>query len=524
MSSITAALLGYSHVFVVLSTLILFVIIGAMVTVRASAETMVSGQVTERTLSPQVLFVIAQLALWAGIVLVLYFGGVAKIGLVIENNRYVNPGVVKAVLSQGWIDDTFVGSYLSAMVLVLASLSLFYVRERLATMTHIAEYYILLFCALLGIMLMCYSVHLLLIYVGLELMSLSLYAMLALERNSKTTIEAAMKYFVLGALSSGLLLFGMSLLYGATGTLQVTEYNQLIVDGIANRPLMHLATLFVIAALAFKFGLVPFHQWVPDIYQGAAYPVAMMVANITKLGVFAITMRLIITTLFSMAESWKNMLLIISLASVVVGYLGAIVQTSFRRFLGYSSIANIGFMMLAMFAAVEVRGGHIHSANVFNAISADLFYLVVYQFTSVAAFAFAWVLAKEGQEADHIDDLKGLAKRYPFFAFMFATLMLSMAGVPPFLGFTAKYLVINALLTAEHFALTVFAVLTTLIGAYYYLRMIKLMYFDAPHSDHENLITLSIPFRFVLGMHCLILIGTGLQPGWLIRLCYVIMS
>lgn len=507
MSSLTAALWGFSHVFVVFAFALLFVILGALYEVREG-----HSERGKRVMSPKVFFVLAQIALLMGFILAATFGGGSRVG-----------GVLKAFILNRWVIEDFTGSYISAMVLLLTFFALFYVQERLAKMQRIAEFYILLFFALLGIMLMCYSLHLVLIYVGLELMSLSLYAMLALDRDSPTAMEASMKYFVLGALSSGLLLFGMSLLFGATGSLYVKDYHQLITDGTANMPLLQMATIFILASLAFKFGLVPFHQWVPDIYQGASYPMAMMVANITKLGVFAIAMRLIITSLFAMGNHWKYILLIIALSSVVIGYLGAIVQTSFRRFLGYSSIANLGFMMLAMFASVEARQGMV-GGNVFNAISADLFYLVVYQFTGVAAFAFAWVLAKDHQENDVMEVFKGLNQRYPFFALMMATLMLSMAGVPPFLGFWGKYLVINALITANHLGITVFAVLTTLIGAYYYLRVIKMMYFDEPIIGHQQPITLSIPFRFTLGMHCLLLLVTGLFPGWLIRLCYLIMA
>lgn len=525
MSSFTAALLGYTHVFVVFALAILFVLVGAIYDVRlpTSPADKLSGR-QKKALHPNVLFIMAQIGLFSSFVSAVYFGGVSKIGLVITDGVRVNAGVTKDILFHGWIDDIFFSSYLAAMILLLTFFALFYIHERLSQMKQIAEYYILLFCALLGVMLMCYGVHLLIIYVGLELMSLSLYAMLALDRDSKPAIEASMKYFVLGALASGILLFGMSMLYGATGSLFVNDYHPLIQAGKINLPLMQLAVVFIIAAIAFKFGLVPFHQWVPDVYQGASYPMAMVVANITKLGVFAMAMRLIITSLYALADHWKLMLLLISIASIVVGYFGAIVQQSLRRFLGYSSIANLGFMFLAMYSAVEVRQGKVIGNNVFNAISADLYYLVVYQFTSVAAFAFAWVLAKNGQETDRIDDLKGLSKRYPFFAFMFATLMLSMAGIPPFLGFSAKFLVINALLQAGHIAISVFAVTASLIGAYYYLRMVKLMYFDAPNEGDDQLIELKIPFRFVLGVHCLILIGTGFFPGWLIRLCYLIMA
>lgn len=430
-----------------------------------------------------------------------------------------------------WIDDNFFSAYPSGLILILSFLAMWYVYEALAKIQKQAEFYASFYLCLIGLMLICISQHLLYLFAGLAITTIATYAMLAvscknfLAAQETSQFSSLIIYFVFASISLVFLAFGSSWIYGAVDSMLTFKFHNIItVNKTAFRPFLDIGTIFIIIAIAIQFGLTPFHQWVVKLYYTVDYPVAMLVMNITKIGVFSITMKLIITSLFSVAEYWKWMILIIALLSIVYGYLAMLGTKSFRKFLAFSAIANLGFVMLALFAVVEIRsGGVLLTSNAVNAISSDLYYLIYYQFTNVAVFAFIWVLAKKGNAIDDIYEFAGLNQRYPWFALMFATLMLSMAGIPPFWGFWAKLAITQALLSANHHIIIAIALLFSVIGAFAYLRFIKLMYFDHPIAGNENSITLAKPFRLVLSLHCLLLIGLGLFPAVTIQTAFLIM-
>ena len=361
--------------------------------------------------------------------------------------------------------------------------------------------------ALLGVMVMISASNFLSMYIGLEIMSLSLYALVALQRDSATATEAAMKYFILGALASGLLLYGMSMLYGATGTLDVAGVSTAISNGVANPNLLVFGLVFVVAGLAFKVGAVPFHMWVPDVYQGAPTAVVMLIGSAPKLAAFAFFMRLLVEGLQPMMVHWSGMLVILAVLSMAIGNISAIAQTNIKRMLAYSSIAHIGFFLLGVL-----------SGNI-DGYSSAMFYMVVYVLMTMGAFGVILMLSREGFEADTLDALKGLNQRNPWLAFIMLLLMFSMAGVPPTAGFYAKFSVLNAIVQTGHIELAVIAVMLSLVGAYYYLRIVKLMYFDAPES-HEA-VRLQPDSGLLLTLNGLGVLALGIFPGWLMTVCLV---
>ena len=369
------------------------------------------------------------------------------------------------------------------------------------------EFMVLTLFALLGVMVMISASNFLSMYIGLEIMSLSLYALVALQRDSATATEAAMKYFILGALASGLLLYGMSMLYGATGTLDVAGVSTAISNGVANPNLLVFGLVFVVAGLAFKVGAVPFHMWVPDVYQGAPTAVVMLIGSAPKLAAFAFFMRMLVEGLQPMMIHLSGMLVILAVLSMAIGNISAIAQTNIKRMLAYSSIAHIGFFLLG------VLSGNIEG------YSSAMFYMVVYVLMTMGAFGVILMLSREGFEADTLDAFKGLNQRNPWLAFIMLLLMLSMAGVPPTAGFYAKFSVLNAIVQAGHIELAVIAVMLSLVGAYYYLRIVKLMYFDAPES-HEP-VRLQPDSGLLLTLNGLGVLALGIFPGWLMTVCLV---
>jgi NADH-quinone oxidoreductase subunit N len=344
------------------------------------------------------------------------------------------------------------------------------------------EFFTLALFALLGILVMCSAHHFLVLYLGLELMSLSLYALTALRRDHATSTEAAMKYFVLGALASGFLLYGLSMLYGATGTLEIPAVLERIAAGQAAREALVLGSVFVVAGLAFKLGAVPFHMWVPDVYQGAPTAVTLMIGGAPKLAAFAITMRLLVEGMAPLAVDWQQMLIVLAVASLAVGNLAAIAQTNLKRMLAYSTIAQMGFLLLGLSAGV-VSGNTLSAAN---AYSSAMFYIVTYVLTTLGTFGLIMFLARDGFESEEITDLAGLARRRPWLAGVMTVFMFSLAGIPPMVGFFAKLAILQALIstgTTGHIVLAVVAVLFSLVGAFYYLRVVKVMYFDEPQQS-----------------------------------------
>jgi NADH-quinone oxidoreductase subunit N len=338
------------------------------------------------------------------------------------------------------------------------------------------EFYPLVIFAVLGQFVMISANNFLSIYLGLELMSLAFYALVALRRDHTASTEAAMKYFILGALSSGFLLYGMSMLYGATGTLDLTVLARQLDAGISNRTILVFGLVFIVAGLGFKLGAVPFHMWIPDVYQGAPSAVTLVVGGAPKLAAFAIVFRLLVEGMVALAFDWQQMLMILAVLSLALGNLAAIAQTSVKRMLGYSTISHMGFLLLGMVAGII--NGNAYSAA--SAYSASLFYAVIYALTTCAAFGVLLVMSRDGYEADHLDDFKGLSRRNPWAAAVMLVTMFSLAGVPPTVGFYAKFSVLSAAFATGSVWLVVFAVMMSLVGAFYYLRIVKLMYFDEP--------------------------------------------
>jgi len=379
------------------------------------------------------------------------------------------------------------------------------------------ELYTLGLFALLGMYVMISGHNLLIIYLGLELLALSSFALVALRRDDLRATEAAMKYFVLGALASGFLLYGMSLIYGATGTLDIRTLAQTIEAGVAQPQVLMLGLVFLVAGLAFKLGAVPFHMWVPDVYHGAPTAVTLFIGSAPKLAAFAIVMRLLVEAMPTLAFDWQQMLAVLAVLSLLVGNLAAVAQTNLKRMLAFSSIAQVGFLLSAFVAGVGADGS---TANMSTAYSAAMFYIVTYVLTTLAVFGVILLLSREGFESEEIDDLAGLNQRSPLYAGVMAAGMFSLAGVPPLVGFYAKLTVLQALLAAGdgvYLWSAVFAVLMSLVGAFYYLRVVKVMYFDVPTQTAA----ISAPFelRAVLSVNGLMLLVLGLFPGALLALC-----
>jgi len=368
-----------------------------------------------------------------------------------------------------------------------------------------ADFYTLSLFALLGVMLLISANSLITIYLGLELISLSSYALVAFDRDSPRGSEAAMKYFVLGSMSSGMLLYGMSMIYGATASLDLYEIST-AVGALGSSDLMLVFGLvFLVVGLAFKLGVVPFHMWIPDVYEGAPAPVTLFIASIPKMAAFAMAFRLLDTGLGDMHADWQQMLGILALLSIALGNFAAIAQTNIKRMLAYSTISHMGFVLLGLLPGTGEGYG------------ASMYYVIVYSLMSAAAFGMVTLLSGRGVEAENLDDFKGLNQRNGWYAAVMAMVMFSMAGVPVFVGFFAKWLVIKATIDAGLLWLAVIAVVFSVIGAFYYLRVVKLMYFDDP--DQEDAIDAPVDFRAVLSVNGIMMLGLGVFSSALIAVC-----
>ena len=378
------------------------------------------------------------------------------------------------------------------------------------------EYYLLVLFATLGMQVMISANHLLTLYLGLELLSLAIYALVALDRESARSTEAAMKYFVLGALASGLLLYGMSMVYGATGTLEISAIARKLSDPATNMDVLRFGLVFLVAGLAFKIGAVPFHMWIPDVYHGAPTPITLLIGSAPKLAGFAMAIRLLVDGLPTLASEWQQMLMLLAVLSIALGNIVAIAQTNLKRMLAYSTISHMGFMLLGLVSGViEMRAsGDIHLSYAFGSA---MFYTIAYVLMSAAAFGTLLLLTRAGFEAEELTDLKGLNKRSPWFAAVLMMVMFSMAGIPFFIGFFAKLAILQAVVAAGYLYTAVFAVLMSLIGAFFYLRIVKLMYFDAP--EDESPIVASGEMRTVLSINALAIALLGLMPQPLLALC-----
>ncbi len=416
------------------------------------------------------------------------------------------PGVTHLFHSM-FVDD-LMSDVLKLLSYLSVSMMLVYSRSYLlARGLFTGEFMVLTLFALLGMMVMISAGHFLTLYLGLELLSFSLYAMVALQRDSAIATEAAMKYFILGALASGLLLYGMSMLYGATGTLEVAAVSDAIKQGVENKALLTFGLVFVVSGLAFKLGAVPFHMWVPDVYHGAPTAMTMLISTAPKLAAFAFVMRILVEGLQPLVVHWSGMLAILAVLSMAVGNISAIAQTNLKRMLAYSTIAHMGFLLLGV-----MSGG-------IEGYSAAMFYAVVYVLMSLGGFGMIMLLSREGFEADKLDDFKGLNQRSPWLAFMMLLLMFSMAGVPPTVGFYAKFSVLSAAVNAGYIPLAIIAVLFSLIGAFYYLRIVKLMYFDAPESHAP--IVVQPDSGLLISINGLSVLALGIMPGTLMSICAV---
>lgn len=367
------------------------------------------------------------------------------------------------------------------------------------------EYFVLGICGLLGMMIMASAGSLLSLYLGLELLSLCLYAMVALQRDSARAGEAAVKYFVLGALASGLLLYGISLIYGVTGSLLLNEITRSLVEVDSGNLALLFGMALLIIGLAFKFGAAPFHMWLPDVYQGAPTSVTLYIASAPKLAAFALVMRLVIEGLAPLQNNWQQMFVVLSVLSLCIGNIVAIAQTNLKRMLGYSAIAHVGFIFLGIIAGTS------------DGYAAAMFYAIVYAMTSLAAFGILIVLSSRGFEAEQLKDLQGLNQHSPWFALIMAMVLFSMAGVPPFVGFYAKLAVLRAVVQADFIWLAVVAVLLSVVGAFYYLRAIKLMYFD--QWSGEPTVNPDGGARVFLSLNGLAVLAFGIYPTGLMSLC-----
>ncbi len=377
------------------------------------------------------------------------------------------------------------------------------------------EFYVLALFSLLGQMVMISGNNFLIIYLGLELMSLSLYALVALRRGHSVSTEAAMKYFILGALASGFLLYGLSMLYGATGSLDLTEVAKATASGTVNKTVLVFGVVFVVAGLAFKLGVVPFHMWVPDVYQGAPTSVTLLLGGVPKLAAFAITIRLLVEGLFPLAIDWQQMVMVLAVLSMAVGNITAIVQTNLKRMLAYSTIAQMGFMLLGLMSGVV--NDDASQAVATNAYGSAMFYAVAYVLTTLGTFGIIMLLARAGFEAENLDDFKGLNQRSPWFAFVMLILMFSLTGIPPTVGFYAKLAVLQAVLGTGQVWLAVLSVLLSLIGAFYYLRVVKVMYFDDPVDTTP--ISVGNDVKVTLTANGMAVLLLGVLPGPLMTIC-----
>jgi NADH-quinone oxidoreductase subunit N len=422
-------------------------------------------------------------------------------------------GQVVLTFSNMFVDD-LLADFLKLLVYLAVIVVVIYSRDYLvARQLDKGEYYLLVLFATLGMMVMISAAHFLTIYLGLELLSLSLYALVAIDRDSPRATEAAMKYFVLGALASGLLLYGMSMVYGATGTLEIGGVAQALHLGVANKTVLVFGLVFIVSGIAFKLGAVPFHMWVPDVYHGAPTPITLLIASAPKLAAFAMALRMLVYGLFEIAEHWQSMLMILAMLSIALGNLAAIAQTNLKRMLAYSAISHMGFMLLGLMSGVVGPDRHF----ALNAYSSALYYVVAYVIMSLGSFGMILLLSRAGYDAEHLEDFKGLNQRSPWFAAVMMALMFSMAGVPFFIGFFAKFSVLLAAVDAGHIAVAVFAVMFSLIGAFYYLRIVKLMYFDAPVDAAP--IVASPDMRFLLSLNGAAVALFGLFPDSVMSLC-----
>jgi len=368
-----------------------------------------------------------------------------------------------------------------------------------------ADFYTLSLFALLGVMLLISANSLVTVYLGLELTSLSTYALVAFDRESRRGSEAAMKYFVLGSMASGMLLYGMSMIYGATGSLDLYEISAAITQRGTDDLILVFGLVFLVVGLSFKLGVVPFHMWIPDVYHGAPVAVTLFISSVPKMAAFAMAFRLLQTGLGELHGDWQQMLALLAVFSIVLGNLAAIAQSNIKRMLAYSTISHMGFILLGFLPGTP------------DGYGAGMYYVIVYSIMSAAAFGMVILLSARGVEAENLDDFKGLNQRNSWYAAIMAMVMFSMAGVPVFVGFFAKWLVIKAALESGMIWLAITAVIFSVVGSFYYLRVVKLMYFDEPLT--ESRIDAPVDFRAAISLNGIMILGLGIFSSSLIAVC-----
>ncbi len=426
---------------------------------------------------------------------------------------FLTPDVESHAFNNHFITDPM-SVILKTVICIISLVVFFYSHEYLKEHENVrGEYFVLGLFAVLGMMIMSSAASLLTVYLGLELLSLSLYAMIAMHKESLSASEAAMKYFVLGALASGLLLYGISMLYGVTGVLDLQGISSAAANSSVDSNMnlmMVFGLVFIVVGIAFKLGAVPFHMWVPDIYEGSPTAVTLFISTAPKIAAFAMTIRLLSDGLQDLLTDWQGMLVILSILSMAAGNVIAISQTNIKRMLAYSTIAHVGFFLLGVISGTA--GGY----------AGSMFYIIVYALMSMGSFGMIILLGKKGFEADQLEDFKGLAKRSPWYAFIMLILMFSMAGIPPLIGFWAKWFVIKEVVAMGYVWLVAVAVVFSVIGAFYYLRIVKLMYFDEP--EQMSAIKASRGIRLVLSMNGLAVLLLGFIPGALMALCISALS
>jgi NADH-quinone oxidoreductase subunit N len=412
------------------------------------------------------------------------------------------------------------GNWLKCFAAIAMMVCLIYGRPYAADrdMMRGGELFTLGMFSLLGVFVMISGSNFLVIYLGLELLTLSSYALVALRRDHAASTEAAMKYFVLGAMASGFLLYGLSMLYGATGSLDIGTVFKIINTGQVKHQVLVFGLVFIVSGLAFKMGAAPFHMWIPDVYQGAPTAVTIMIGSAPELAAFAIAIRLLVEGLLPLAIDWQQMLAVMAIGSLLIGNLAAIAQTNLKRMLAYSTIAQMGFVLLGLMAGVV--DGRATAATLSNAYSSAMFYIVTYVLTTLASFGVILLLAREGFESEEIVDFAGLNQRSPLYAGVMAVCLFSLAGIPPLVGFYAKLAVLQSLIATgqePYIWLAVFAVIMSLIGSFYYLRVVKVMYFDAPVT--ATTVSASTEVRVVLSINGLLVLLLGILPGGLMAVC-----
>ena len=425
--------------------------------------------------------------------------------------------------------------FLKLLSCIAVSVTLLYGRqyaEQREMVERGGELYSLTLMALLGQLLMISAGNLLMVFLGVELMSFALYALVAIRREHIAATEAAMKYFILGALSSGVLLYGLSMIYGATGHLDLQQIAAVINAGEAERLALVFGVVFVVSGLAFKLTAAPFHMWTPDVYQGAPTTVTLIIAAAPKLAAIALTLRLLIEGLHGIALDWQPMLLLMAVLSLIVGNLTAIMQTNFKRMLAYSTISHMGFIFLGLLSGVgadlaqtdglsgfirQLIGQDVAIANF--AYGSALFYAIIYVLTTLSTFGLILVLSRKGFECENISDLKGLNRRHPLLALVLLLSMFSLAGIPPMAGFYAKLSVLQAVIGAGHIAIAVIAVMMSLIGAFYYIRVVKVAYFDEPETDVlDEPLQMGVVTKSVLALNAALIIAFGILPNGLMEI------